>query len=64
MYAQLNENYDRSTQTLNNINKERSQLYEDDSRKNAYLMSKNLKLTNAIILSVSIMLRSNLDSAR
>ena len=43
MYAQLNENYDRSTQTLNNINIERCQLYEDASRNECLLNEQELE---------------------
>ena len=44
MYAQLSENYDRSTQTLNNINKERCQLYEDASRNECLLNEQELEI--------------------
>ena len=44
MYAQFSENYDRSTQTLNNISKERRQLYEDASRSERLLNEQELEL--------------------
>ena len=44
MYAQLSKNYDRSTQTLNDVNKERRQLYEDASRNERLLNEQELEI--------------------